>query len=678
MSYSSSGNIGDEREDVIHHVPDDPFLEDGEAFSEEDIDKIFNEANKRYIDVTQSDHHNREEMLDDLRFVNGDQWDTEATRIRQLSGRPTITVPYISTLVDSIVGDYRQNKPGLKVSPVGGDGDEKTANILQGLFRHINEQGGGDAARMWGLECSVKCGQGFYRLHTKYCRPDSFHQDVYYKKILNPLSVFPDPHADTPLEMRFCFLTDDIPRSEFTELYPDAGTISVTTATGDFDPGWESSEDTVKIAEYWWVEYRKKTIALMDNGAVMDLKDVPKEEHFRVEKTRETHEPKVFMAKITGKEIVEGPHEWPGSFIPVLWVYGKTEIIDNTHYRRGIVRFSKDSQRVLNYVRSSTVEWLQQAPKVPYIGTPEMFEGHEDEWDTSNTQPRQRLTYNKQPGGDRPYREAPPQVPSGLVQEAEQARRDMHTTSGVFEASTGQRSNEVSGKALKMRQQEISNNSFAFLGNLHQTMIVEGRMLLDIIPKIYDTHRIVRIIDEYDRPTTGQVNVPDDSQTPGDSVDQVLNDLSIGDYDVTISTGPAYETLRQESVEQMLEFLRHNPGLSNMFMDLIAGGSDWPGADKIQKRLETLLPPNIQALEGLTDPEAQPPPPDPAQQMEMQKAQMEIQLQELEVQKKQMEVQKASAQVEKAQVMDEQQVQRIAAQTVLELLNKAKQRSKDE
>jgi len=598
---------------------------------------LFREGISRLENTISGDEHNRKDMHDDLRFLNNDQWDSEVLAARTEAGRPCITANYLSTLVDSIVGEYRQNPPGLKIIPRGGEDDVEVANILQGLVRHIEQKGNGRTARTWALECAVKCGQGFYRVKTRYRNTESFDQEIIYEKILNPLSVFSDPDAvGADLgDMNFCFITQNMSRTKFKEIFPGhtPSSVSIGSASTALNSG---GEEIIRVAEYWYKEYKNKTLVEMDNGSVMEKKLVPKGERKRIKKTRTIKAAQVKMAYMSGSEILGDPIEWPGKYIPIIRVYGKEDVVDDVIYRRGIVRNGKDSQRVYNYMRSSAVEHVSQSPRAPYIGTKEMFEGHEEEWDNSNIEPRQRLTYQRDPDGNVPKRETPPTIPSGMVNEAQSAVNDMHFTTGVFQAATGQKSNEVSGKALRARNREIANNAYAFLGNFNNALIHEGRVIVDLIRGVYDTFRIIQIVDEMDQPQEAAINVPDDTVTPGKGVDRVISDVTVGEYDVQVAVGPGYQTRREEGFDQILELTRHNPNILPMVMDVLAGMSDWYGADQLRLRFEKALPPDIKESEGIEA--GPPPPPDPAVQAEQQKNQFELEKSKLEIQKLQLQV----------------------------------------
>lgn len=201
---------------------------------------------------------------------------------------------------------------------------------------------------------------------------------------------------------------------------------------------------------------------------------------------------------------------------------------------------------------------------------------------------------------------------------------------GLYDASLGARSNETSGRAIMARQREGDVSTFHFIDNLSRAIRHGGRILIDLIPKVYSGERIVRVLG-YDgtpqnvRLGAGQGDTASGATEAGAGQDQAtpidpatgqampvppnmrfdgVYDLAVGKYDLVVEAGPSFSTRRQEAAEQMTEFVRAFPQAAPVLGDLMAKNMDWPGADEIAARLKRLLPP--QALEdGGLPPEVQ-------------------------------------------------------------------------
>jgi hypothetical protein len=190
-----------------------------------------------------------------------------------------------------------------------------------------------------------------------------------------------------------------------------------------------------------------------------------------------------------------------------------------------------------------------------------------------------------------PQRQVVTQTAIGEITECNLANDEMKATTSMFDASLGARSNEVSGKAILARQREGDIANFVFHDNLKRAIKFLGDILVDLIPKIYDTERQLITLNEMGEDVPTLVNQVVIDQQTGREV--IINDLSQGRYKVVVTTGPSFTTQRIEAAESMMDFVRTAPATAGYVMDLIAENQDWPGALKIAQRLRKLLPPGI-------------------------------------------------------------------------------------
>ncbi|MGA7329698.1 MAG: portal protein [Rhodomicrobium sp.] len=295
---------------------------------------------------------------------------------------------------------------------------------------------------------------------------------------------------------------------------------------------------------------------------------------------------------LSGEEILEGPNQWPGRYIPIFPVIGSETALETKVIRSGLVRFSRDPQQLYNFWRSAAAEAIALAPRAPFVATPAMIAKFKGQWDTQNTVSRPYLLYEPDPDvpGGRPMREPPPDIPAALVQESAIASDEMKATTGIYDAALGARSNEISGVAIRARENQGGNSALHYQDNLMATLNHLGRVLIDLVPKIYDSERTIRVMREDESHMPVRVNVPvmDVNGKP-----MLLNDLSQGTYDVRVKIGPAYATRRAEAADSMLQFIQAVPQAAGVAADLVARNMDWPGADEIAERLRRMLPPQV-------------------------------------------------------------------------------------
>ncbi|MDE2144896.1 MAG: hypothetical protein KGJ01_02950 [Patescibacteria group bacterium] len=604
--------------------------------TDNDTQSLLKEARKCLKKAQDAERENRELAVEDLKFLNSDQWDESLKQQRKVEGRPCLTINRLPAFIDQVVGDQRLNRPRIKVRPADPQGDNELASIIEGLVRTIEYTSRADSVYDYTFEQAVSAGFGYFRIDIDYTSEDSFDRELRIRRIVNPFAVYFDPSAKEMdlSDARWCILTDVISREEFKKRFSDAQPLDFEGAgKGEEFQGW-FEKDKVRIAEYWVKEKSKKKVVLLSDGRTMDKKEADlstkSDTSLSIIEERDSEKYEVKQYLISGNEILDGPTEWKGKYIPIIPVLGKELNIQGKKVLRGLIRHAKDSQRMYNFWRTAAAELVALTPKAPYLLTPEQLEGFEEQWRQANIKTYPYLLYNKTDGSV-PQRTSPATVPQGVFTEAQVSVDDMKATTNVHDASLGLQGNETSGKAIMARQREGDVGNFAFIDNLCRAISYAGRILVDLIPKIYDTERIIRIRKEDDSEEAVPINkqITDRHFNP-----VVINDITQGQYDVMVDTGPNYTTQRMEAVEGMLEFARILPDNAHLFADLIAKNMDWPGASEIFERLQILLPPQMRKQDEEKPPVPTLPPP-PKVQIEMAKIQSKekIELLKLELEK---------------------------------------------
>ena len=564
----------------------------------------------------------RDDEIDDLRFYAGSpdnhwQWPADVLATRgavqgqTINARPCLTINKLPQHVRQVTNDQRQNRPGAKVIPVDDNADVEVADIFNGMIRHIEYISDADVAYDTACENQVSYGEGYLRLLTEYCEDNTFDQDIKIGRVRNSFSVYMDPTIQDPTgaDAKWCFVTEDVTKAEFERMYPDASPITTLQSLGVGDQSISNwlNEDTIRIADYYYIDFDRTTLNLYPGNATA-FEGTPEDKQLRAiygkpKKSRESDRPKVKYCKINGYEILE-EREWAGKYIPVIRIVGNEFEVDGRLYVSGLVRNAKDAQRMYNYWVSQEAEMLALAPKAPFIGYGGQFEGYEQQWKTANTQNWPYLEVNPDvtdgQGGmlPLPQRAQPPMASSGLLQAKAGASEDIKSTTGQYNASLGMGSNERSGKAILARQREGDVGTYHYGDNLARGVRHVARQLVDLIPKIYDTQRIARIIGEDGETKMIKIN-PEQQQPVNKIVDErgiVMEKIynpGVGKYDVVAITGPGYATKRQEALEAMAQLLQGNPQLWAVAGDLFVKNMDWPGAQEMSKRFAKTIDPKF-------------------------------------------------------------------------------------
>ncbi|MCA6361003.1 portal protein, partial [Phenylobacterium sp.] len=530
---------------------------------------LLKEALEGFEKTAEHDAHNRKAWEDDVDFsLMENQWPERVRRDRELEGRPCLTVNKLVSMGRQVVNDARRNKPGIRIMPVDSEADPETAEVLNGLIRNIEQSSNAEVAYDTALEHAVFGGFGFFRINTRYTSDDTFDQDVVIERVPNPLAVYPDCYstAADSSDWNYCYITDQMAKAAFKKAYPGAEEVDWEgEAWRGVGAPWMDG-DYVQVAEYWVRDKVKRTILLLTDGSVVPVEDYEANKPafdlkgVGVQGSRDVDSHRVRQHIMSGAEVLDTV-EWAGRYIPIIPVYGAEINFKGKRHFRSLIRGAKDAQRMFNYWRTTSTELVALAPKAPFIGRKGAFETDAAKWATANVQSHAFIEYD---GPEPPMRQPFSGVPAGALQEALNASDDIKSVIGMFDASMGARSNETSGKAIIARQMEADNATFHFIDNLSRAIRHAGRVLIDLIPQVYSVPRVIRVLGEDGESEMKAVNQPVQEQERDPLTEEVrkitrIYDLTVGRYDLTVSAGPSFASLRQEAANQMIELIRAYP-----------------------------------------------------------------------------------------------------------------------
>lgn len=602
--------------------------------SQEKKEKIIKQFMDDFDLAFTAESKNRVDMIDDLRFAALDQWPDDVKRDR--GNRPMLTLDHIGQSIRKVVGGIRQNMPSIKVDPIDDGADKETADVLEDLTRQIEQASNARNAYLTAAKFQVKCGYGVWRVNTVSNTDDVFSQDIVIRPVKNPFTCYFDPDAIEPQKQdgRFVIVSETIPREQFTKTYKiDVDSSIPNQGVGESMERWYSS-DSVRIGEYFVKRKVKKKITQLSNGAVVNNDEITdqdialyQEQGISPVKEREVESEVIDWYKLTAFEILDH-QQWESKYFPIIPVYGEEENIEGETEYRGIVRAAKDPQRMYNYWNSAAAETIALQPKAPFIVTKDQVKNYKNLWNRANTDNLPYLVYEPDGKAPPPQRMAPPAMQSGLLQQAAVSAQDIQQATGVFEAAQQPTAENRSGRAVIALQQEADLGTSLFLDNLSGAIEHTGRVILDLIPKYYDTQRVVRLRGEDDAVNFVEINKP--MLTPDGM--KIQNDLTRGKYDVRVGVGPSYRTRRIEAANSMVELARVFPQILQVAGDLVAKNLDWPGADEMAERLKKMLPPGmIDDTENKTPEELHAMQQQIAQQQALQQQAVQLELAEKQV-----------------------------------------------
>jgi hypothetical protein len=628
-------------------------------------EEVLAEMLERFELAYEWEQENREEAEADLRILCK-TWTDEEIAKRDETEEPSFEFPILHQYTDQVIGDWRQNRANIIVRPAPGSAEPKkflssngakeipAHEAWSGLIRSIHAQSAADIAHDGAFEQAACSGFGHWRIITAY-EGTGFEQCIKIARIKDQFSVYWDPGAlewDRS-DANWCIIALDIPKTTFEDQYPDAVSGADLPVPEHLIDWYSSGDETVRVAEYFRKVPVKKTVALLSDGRIVDyderfeaIKDELALRGVVVKRDRVVLSHKIEWRKCTGTEILEGPIEWPGKFIPVVTVTGKEQTVGHGKTRyRSLIRNAHDGQKVFTVMRTLGIEAMALAPRAPFVVGASQIGTYSDIWRTANTINHGFLPYDDSRNPNPPKREQPGYPAQGYFQEALAAREDVKAMVGMYDAAVGARSNETSGKAILARQKESDVMSFPFIDNMGRALQYEGRVLVDLIPKIYDTQRTLRILNEDETDYLITVNETVVDERTGTA--HIINDLSDGIYDVTVDVGPSYTTRRIETAEAMMQFIQAVPAAGAISADIVAKAQDWAGAEQFAKRLRWLLPPEVREAEDRENEGGQPLP--PHVEMAMKQAEETVQVLQAQLQELQAKMMDAATKGQKVE-----------------------------
>lgn len=574
---------------------------DEKLASDASDEAILETAKKRFAIAQECWAEAHAAALEDWRFRAGDQWPEQIKKERQADQRPTLVINKILPSLRQVTNDQRQNRPSIKVHPVDDNADVETAKIYQGMIRHIEQDSGADVAYDTAFEGAAIGGFGWFRVYTEYVDPTAFDQQIKIGMIEDPFSVLFDPNAKMPdgSDANFAFIVDDISKDSFIAEYGESklATSSDWSTYAQASADW-IRKDAVRVAEYYYKEYKYAQVVQLSDGRVVEKDFLSKlfpeglPPEIQIANERRAKIPVIKWCKINGCEILEKT-EWPGLWIPVVPVYGDKFILNGKRIFEGIVRHAKDPQRMYNYWKSTETETITLAPKAPFIAAEgQIPKQYEAQWKQANKKSYAYLTYKPTdhagtlvPPPSRNAFEPPVQA---ITQAGLFASDDLKATTGLYDAALGNRSNETSGVAIQSRAAQAQTSNFHLIDNLTRSIRHAGRIVVDVIPKIYDTARAARIIGE-----EGEEEIVRINQEFEHKGQLVHFKMGVGKYDVSVQTGPSFATKRQEAAQSMLDLAKSAPQVMQAAPDLYVKALDIPNANEIAERLKKTLPPGL-------------------------------------------------------------------------------------
>lgn len=572
-----------------------------------------------------SKHHWHDKQV---RFVDfDDQWDPEAKKQRSevrtpdgkpLPPRPTNVYNITAPFSQKVTNGVKKMRPAVSVMPRH-DQAKDIAEIARGMVIAIQKGGEANEARFCAIDDQIKGGYGFYRITTDYEDPRSFDQEIKYERIEDATCVLWDEDSikTSGSDVKKVMFKKRLSKEEFKAIAGEDWETFYKLGDGmhsKTSSAW-GGEESPYITEYWFIEQVKEQLVKIKPeyaeqlGSTAFMSEVTKatqqednpffgidpqyliQVHPNTGKpiSRETHSRQVWRCKMCGGKVLQ-KQKWPGYWIPVFKINGRKKVSKNEIRYDSLHVGAMAPQKSYNYSRNAQLEEMSLAIKARMMAPKGAVpEDQRYKYQTSNVRNWDLLEWESYDEDGNPLQRPeliqPKAMDPAISTEVAHSAEEIKATMGIWGDFVGEVGAQRSGKAILAAAQESSDVVYDFAINVGMTIEHEGRVLLDLIPHVYNTARQVSYVGPDDKEKIIWIN----QQAKDENGNDYYHDLRYIKANLTVEMGPSDETKRVETRESMETFMKALPEFAEAFADLYAKEQDWRKSDLVAERMTKIL-----------------------------------------------------------------------------------------
>ncbi|MBB4857005.1 hypothetical protein HNO88_000302 [Novosphingobium chloroacetimidivorans] len=535
---------------------------------------LLDKALRQFDENTSETLAERALALQDRRFVfiEGAQWEGEMGE--QFENSPRLQINKTQRGHDKIINDYRANRFTVNFRPVGDEGDDDTAELLNGLLHADIYRSKGQLAFDNAFSEGAAGGMGAWRLCNEYedeSDDKNDRQRIRIEMIADAdQCVFFDRAAKLydKSDARHAYVLNAMTPDAFKEEYGDDRLVSwpENMKLPSFD--WFRG-DVVWVAEYYEVEHVSRELRIYTRDAtgeefrywtedMAEGQDDDLKTRGFTRRTRKIKRKRVHKWILSGAEVLEDCGFIAGERIPIVPFYGKRVVIDNVERFKGHVRDAKDPAKAYNAQVSKLIETASLAPREVPIFAPEQMEGLQSHWANMNIERHpyglahpitDPVTGGIVQTGPVAYVK-PPDVPPAMAALIQIMGNDIAEITNGDDGSMEIKSN-VSGEAMDIAASRVDAKSFIYMDNFKLSMQAFGEIYYSQAKEVYvEEGRKVETMDE-----DGETAVATLGETVADQKTGIVSrryDLSVGRFNVIADVTEATATRRDKTVRTMM------------------------------------------------------------------------------------------------------------------------------
>lgn len=620
-------------------------------------------------------------------FVMGSQWTKEETDLFKTYKKTPLVFNKLAPLVNTLLGEQRQNTPNLEVLPDEDMQTPQVPKIREALVKDIAFDSKSKVVYQTAFSQALIGGFGAFMCYNDYESEYTFNQSIFIRRIKDPTKCFWDRSAEdeSKTDGMFCGMMTRMNRKKFKAIYGAELEKKIGNIDGHNAEFTWSDNEGITILDYYKREYKTITMYQMSNGATLDqdeleslekldISAIVDEEDFdaiigektiylmnmqpvTIENERKAKRYTIKWFQLAGDyELDSGTV--PGETLPIIFVdqnsfYTK----DEKQICRPFMIDAFDSQKYINYVGTQSAYLLKTYRYDQFIMSKENARSEDTRQIWSDPQSHNgALYYDKATDGTVPQQLRPPELPQSLLTQYERALNDVYTSTGLYQARIGQQGNEVSGAAIDARTRQGNAATYVVFDSLNRAIATCGKIINEMIPYVYDTERVLSLM----MPDSGRQTIVINQQLDEYGM-QIANDIRKGSYTVRLVPGASFEGQKQQALESMNLVLQASPQIFPMIADLYAENLPVDNNIELRNRLRTLVPAEILEA-GKTGQPLPPTPPEENPQAIMAK----LKAQELEIKKQELMLKAQKQNAETQRELEQLELDRLEIAAQLE------------
>jgi hypothetical protein len=562
-----------------------------------DITKV-NSTLKECQDV---EHDNRDRVRKAHNFIEAKdgQWEPEFIYKRQDKYRGTFDK--VTPIINGIHGEIVKADFDARVRPAGGTATQELAKTYDGLVRNIETISNASHVYAQAARDMIVSGIGGWEIRVDWADGDSFDQDFLIKWIPSfEDRVWIDKNStmQDASDANHAFIIDNISKEKYKKMFPEGSCMSVgNDRSADV---YTHKAEGIEIGRILYKKPFTKKLVMMTDGSVYEddedfqaVVDELAEQGIEIAKNpdgspkqRDKKTFKVYSRLFDGGGFLTPEQETVFSGIPIIPNYLNFAIREGKLIYKGNVEPLMDAQRSYNTFRSREIEDIALTPPEVIWATRDQLSNPSDLAAVEKMSVSQQRVYLYTKDADvpgPPVRDRAPVISPGLQQSIQNSLDDIQTTSARSPLMSGDTDGVLSGVAIEKLQNKGDSLTIQVFRSMEIAICRTVRLLVDGIPKLYDSTAQKRILNEDGSYELIELNKKTVDLDTGKTV--TLNDLSQGKYDVTCSSGPSFKNRQQESVRALIELSNAVPGVGEASADILLNNVATPGVDLVAERI---------------------------------------------------------------------------------------------